>query len=62
MIAIHESVHWTTVAVPPEDLEQFKTMVARACNVWPDASAEIKSFHDRLIHGYELQKYKDMPK
>lgn len=45
-LTIHESI-----------IESFKEMVARGLNVWPDAPAELKEFHDMLFHGYPLQDY-----
>lgn len=43
-------------------MEAFKEMVARACNVWPDAPDCIKEFHDILIHGHALQDYYAQPR
>lgn len=45
------------IAIGTSDISAFKEMVARACNVWPDAPAEIKEFHDILLHGKPLQDY-----
>lgn len=45
------------IAIKKESIAAFKEMVARACNVWPDAPAEIKEFHDILLHGKPLQDY-----
>lgn len=45
------------IRIKKEDSSAFKEMVARACNVWPDAPAEIKEFHDILLHGKPLQDY-----
>lgn len=38
-------------------MENFKIMVRRALNVWPDAPPEIKEFGDRLLEGKLLQDY-----
>jgi len=43
-------------------LENMKLILARACNVWPDAPPEIKEYHDTLIHGRVLQDYYSQPK
>jgi len=45
-----------------EGVEHLKAILARACNVWPDAPAEVKELHDLVIHGQLLQNYRDMPK
>lgn len=45
------------IRVLEDEVLAFKEMVARACNVWPDAPAEIKEFHDILLHGKPLQDY-----
>lgn len=40
-----------------ESMEAFKKLVFRATNLWPDATAEIKEFSDKLEHGKVLQDY-----
>lgn len=41
-----------------ETTENFKTLVQRAMNTWPDAPAELKEFADLLLEGKILQDYK----
>ncbi len=43
--------------VDDESITNFKDLVHRATNLWPDAPPEIKRFADLLIHGTELQDY-----
>ena len=40
-----------------DGVELFKLILARACNVWPDATPEIKILHDVVVHGKPLQDY-----
>ena len=35
--------------IPHEDIDSFKTMVARACNTWQDSPKEIKELRDLII-------------
>lgn len=46
-----------TLVVPSEHLEEFKKMIRRAFNCWPDASPDLKEFADRVIHDKPLQDY-----
>lgn len=39
----------------------FKEMVQRACNLWPDAPAEIKEFADIITNGQPMQNYMAHP-
>ena len=41
-----------------ESIEQFKALVQRAANLWPDATPEIKEFADLITNGIVLQDYK----
>lgn len=42
-----------------EDWLDFKELVFRAMNLWPDAPASLKRFSDMVQHGKVLQDYKD---
>ena len=44
--------------VSPQSLPDFKLLVQRAMNTWPDAPAELKEFADLLLEGKILQDYK----
>lgn len=43
------------IYVKPELANQFKQMVRRALNVWPDCHPALKEFGDMLEHGRILQ-------
>jgi hypothetical protein len=46
------------IELMPDDLPQFKELVHRATNLWPDASPEIKTFADDITHdGVQMQDY-----
>jgi hypothetical protein len=47
-----------TIEVPAEQLANFTELIRRGANLWPDAPAEIKEFHDMLRHGRVLQNYR----
>lgn len=57
MIQINNTENYVYLDLPRNLLPAFKEMVARGMNVWPDAPAELKEFHDILLHGYPLQNY-----
>lgn len=46
------------VIVPPGSRKQFKELVQRGTNLWPDASPEIKEFADLVTNGKVLQDYR----
>ena len=39
-------------------MEEFKTAIQRAANLWPDASPEFKEFADLITNGEIMQLYK----
>jgi hypothetical protein len=41
-----------------ESIDDFKTLVQRATNLWPDATPEIKEFADLVTNGIVFQDYK----
>lgn len=41
--------------IPSQILPQFKELVSRALNVWPDCHPALKEFGDILTHGKVLQ-------
>lgn len=41
-----------------DSIEQFKTLVQRAANLWPDATPEIKEFADLITNGEIFQDYR----
>lgn len=43
--------------ITAEHIADFKKLVARGTNTWPDAPPAIKQLHDLLYHGRILQKY-----
>lgn len=45
------------IAVPQEHWVEFQQLIQRGANLWPDASAAIKSFADAVTSGRELQDY-----
>lgn len=47
------------VRVTRSSIAEFKELVHRATNLWPDSSAAIKTFSDEVIHGKVLQNYED---
>lgn len=58
MISVFTTAHGIKIiTVDGESVARFEELVARACNVWDFAPAEIKRFHDELIHGHALQNY-----
>lgn len=50
------------VVLVGEDIEWFTELVRRGSNLWPDAPAAAKEFHDQLRHGKLLQDYRSQPK
>ena len=46
-----------TIHVPERHLEEFKLLVNKAMNCWPDASPAMKEFADTLLEGKPLQDY-----
>lgn len=46
------------VSIHQSQIENFKTLVNRALNVWPDAPPELKEFGDLLLEGKILQDYR----
>lgn len=50
------------IAVSDDSLSNFKELVFRATNLWPDAPPEIKEFADMFTHGRILQDYKSQAK
>lgn len=48
------------IEVPTRHVEEFKELIFRATNLWPDSSAAIKIFADMVIHGKVLQNYEEM--
>lgn len=48
-----------TVHIPAKHVAEFKELVFRATNLWPDSSAAIKTFADEVIHGKVLQNYEE---
>lgn len=48
------------ITVPPTHIAEFKELVHRATNLWPDSSAAIKIFADMITNdGKVLQDYED---
>lgn len=50
-----------TIDVSVESAKDFKALVARALNTFPDAPVELKELHDLLLFGELLQDYKNQP-
>ena len=48
-----------SILVEEESLPIFKSLVNRACNTWPDAPPEIKTFADQVTNGVVYQNYYD---
>lgn len=46
-----------TIVVPSEHMAEFKKMINRAFNCWPDASPELKEFADRITNDKPMQDY-----
>jgi hypothetical protein len=46
------------IEVDADSLSIFTELIRRGANLWPDAPAEIKEFHDMLRHGRVLQNYR----
>lgn len=46
-----------TVVISSSSWGDFQKLVSRAMNCWPDASIELKEFHDVVVHGGLLQNY-----
>lgn len=55
-----ETIIGFTIQVSFASIKEFREMVARACNTWDSASADMKYFHDDIIHGKGLQNYNSM--
>lgn len=47
------------VITTEEDWLDFKELVFRAMNLWPDAPASLKRLSDMIQHGKVLQNYTD---
>lgn len=46
------------IELMPDDIREFKELVHRATNLWPDASPEIKMFADDITNdGVQMQDY-----
>ena len=45
------------IHVPPGLGEEFRELVQRATNLWPDASPAIKAFADQVTSGKLMQDY-----
>lgn len=46
------------VRITPEHLNEFKELVHRGTNLWPDASPEMKAFADNITNdGVQMQDY-----
>jgi len=41
----------------PESIAQFKELIQRGANLWPDAQPEIKEFADLITNGEVFQDY-----
>lgn len=51
----NDTAHITIVGAA--DMKDFKEMVQRGTNLWPDASPRIKAFADLITNGRVLQDY-----
>ncbi len=48
------------IRVPAIHVAEFKELVQRGANLWPDASPEIKEFADVVTIGSAMQDYKKL--
>lgn len=55
----NETESFVVIIITKESLPLFKSMVNRACNTWPDAPPEIKTFADQVTNGVVYQNYYD---
>lgn len=46
------------INIPFEHAKEFKELVQRGTNLWPDASPDIKEFADLVTNGRILQDYR----
>lgn len=51
-----------TLTLSEESIEQFKTILSRALNTFPEAHPDWKELWDMMEHGYVLQDYRPSPK
>jgi hypothetical protein len=52
----------THITIAGDDVSNFKDLVQRGANLWPDAPASIKEFADKVTNGTVLQDYKSQEK
>ena len=49
--------HDLILTVGPENVAEFKKLIQRGANLWPDTSPQIKAFADQITNGKILQDY-----
>lgn len=58
MIYVEELVNGSLrIEVEKESIPEFKELVHRATNLWPDASPDVKKFADVITIGKPMQDY-----
>lgn len=57
-IKLSTTLAHTWVEIPTHLLPAFQRMVNKACNCWPDAPPEIKTFADLITNGQVYQDYR----
>lgn len=56
-IYLVENLHGLDITIPKDLVPQFKQLVSKALNAWPDCHPALKEFGDMLEHGKVLQNY-----
>jgi len=55
--AIADGEAFVILVDSPESIENFKQLIQRGANLWPDAQPEIKEFADLITNGRIFQDY-----